>query len=310
MRTLIYQFLDHLDHGRGASSATLDAYGRDLAAFVDFLEGPWLGAEASPTDVDSAAISAFLSHLNRRRLAATSQGRALSAVRSLFRWACREGHLEVDPSAGVRGPKLPSKLPRELRPAEIEALLMPPAEPTDLDLRDQALLELLYATGLRVGEAHGLDWPDLQLEDRVLRVIGKGRKERMVPYGKPAQRALEQWRDAWGKIRQRHKSAAADQRSPVFLNARGGRLTARSIRRVLDKRVESAALTTGAHPHMLRHSFATHLLASGADLRTIQELLGHSSLSTTQRYTHLDLDRLMTVYRGTHPRAKRSRPEG
>jgi integrase/recombinase XerC len=209
----------------------------------------------------------------------------------------------------VRTPKTPQHLPRHLRPAEVEAVLDAALEPGPrgeragpLALRDRALLELLYASGLRVGELVSLDWRDLDLAARVLRVVGKGGKERMVPFGLPAAAALRAWLAAWEGVR--GEAAARDDAMPVFLNARGGRLTDRSVRRVLDGAVDGAAIATGVHPHTLRHSFATHLLEAGADLRAIQELLGHSSLSTTQKYTHVEVDRLLAVYRQAHPRAK------
>jgi integrase/recombinase XerC len=166
--------------------------------------------------------------------------------------------------------------------------------------RDSAILELLYASGLRVSELADLDWPDLNLKARTLRVMGKGGKERMVPFGKPAAQALTRWMQVWEDVR----APAQGPEEPVFLNYRGTRLSARSVRRIIDRYVEKAALAAGVHPHTLRHTFATHLLEGGADLRTIQELLGHSSLSTTQKYTHLELERLLQVYREAHPRAK------
>jgi integrase/recombinase XerC len=204
-------------------------------------------------------------------------------------------------ATGVRTPKTERKLPRHLRPGEVENLLEAPAARTDrLAVRDRALLELLYATGLRVGELCALDWRDIDLGGRVLRVMGKGGKERMVPFGVPARDALYAWLREWEGLR----TAAPGHAEPVFLNARGGRLSARSVRRLLDRAVAEASLDASVSPHALRHTFATHLLEGGADLRAIQELLGHSSLATTQRYTHLDLERLMAVYRQAHPAAR------
>jgi site-specific recombinase XerD len=168
--------------------------------------------------------------------------------------------------------------------------------------RDRALLELLYAAGLRVGELVALDWSDIDLSGRTLRVLGKGGKERMVPFGRPAAAALAAWLKEWEARRERTTDADAE---PVFLNARGTRLNDRSVRRVIDRAARAAGVPPGVHPHTLRHTFATHLLEGGADLRAIQELLGHSSLSTTQKYTHLEIQRLLDVYRQGHPRAKR-----
>ncbi len=240
--------------------------------------------------------------MSREGLARRTQGRALSAVRSLFRFACLRGRLEANPAAGVRTPKVEKTLPRHLRPGEVETLVEAPSADDALARRDRALLELLYATGLRVSELVGLDWDDLDLGARVLRVVGKGGKERMVPFGRAAGEALRAWLAEWHGVRA--KSGDADGSEPVFLNHGGGRLSARSVRRVLDRHALAAGLAQGVHPHTLRHTFATHLLEEGADLRAIQELLGHSSLSTTQRYTHVDVERLLRTYREAHPRAK------
>jgi len=252
------------------------------------------------SDVDTLAVRSFVAALSRSGVGRKSQGRALSALRTFFRWACRVGELAANPAARVPTPKAPKTLPRHLRPGEIESLIEAPAGDSDLERRDRALLELLYATGLRVAEAVSLDWRDLDLKGRTLRVVGKGDKERMVPFGKPALAALRAWRERWEGVR---KVGDGDD-DPVFLNARGGRLTDRSARRVVDRWVEATALARGVHPHTLRHTFATHLLEAGADLRAIQELLGHASLATTQRYTHVDIERLLAVYRDAHPRAR------
>jgi integrase/recombinase XerC len=303
LRALIDRYLEHLEDERLLSAHTLRAYGSDLERFLEFLGRDFLNTDSQrirPQDVDSLAVRSFIAALAREGVGKRSQARGLSALRGLFRFACREGILESNPAASVRSPKQPSRLPRHLRPGEIETLLDAARGEDPLRRRDLALLELLYASGLRVGELTGLDWGDLDLDARTVRVLGKGGKERMVPFGKPAAAALQRWLEVWEKIR---RSTSATE-EPVFLNFRGGRLSARSVRRILDRYVESAALAAGIHPHTLRHTFATHLLEGGADLRTIQELLGHSSLSTTQRYTHIEIDRLLQVYRESHPRAK------
>lgn len=306
MRRLIHRFLEHIEHERNLSPETVRAYRGDLEAFEQFLARDFLGRdpeEIAPGDVDSLAVRSFLAASSRRGLGRRSQARALSAVRSLLRYACREGILEANPAQGVRAPKFAKPLPRHLRPGEVEDLLEGPSGDAPLERRDRAILELLYAAGLRVGELVSLDWPAVDLSNRVLRVVGKGRKERMVPFGRPAAEALRRWLAAWESVRGPAGEVRGDE--PVFLNHAGGRLTDRSVRRVIDRWVEQAAVARGVHPHTLRHSFATHLLENGADLRSIQELLGHSSLSTTQKYTHLDVDRLLSVYRGAHPRARR-----
>ncbi|MEO8502700.1 MAG: tyrosine recombinase XerC [Acidobacteriota bacterium] len=310
MKKLVARYLAHLDEERGLSPHTLRAYSGDLKRFVEFLAREFLDrppADVRPADVDALAVRSFLASLARADVGRRSQGRALSAVRSLFRFACREGVLQTNPAATIRTPKHPKHLPRHLRPGEVETLIEQPAGAEPLALRDRAFLELLYASGLRVGELVSLDWDDLDLDGRVLRVLGKGGKERMVPFGKPAAEALRNWRKAAEAVRPpgslREINAGDD---PVFLNSRGGRLTDRSVRRLLDRYAESSQLPSGIHPHTLRHTFATHLLEGGADLRAIQELLGHSSLGTTQKYTHLEIDRLLQVYREGHPRAKKS----
>ena len=307
MQKLIHRYLEHLGEERNLSAHTLRAYGGDLQRFLGFLATEFLNKrreEVRPAEVDALAVRSFLAHLTRQGVGRRSQGRALAAVRSLLRFACREGALADNPAAGVRTPKHPRNLPRHLRPGEIEALLEAPGSDGPLQIRDRALLELLYAAGLRVGELVSLDWQDIDLAGRVLRVLGKGGKERMVPFGRPAAAALRGWLAAWEKLRGGERPPAAMEPEPVFLNHRGGRLTDRSVRRLLDRYVERAALAAGVHPHTLRHTFATHLLEGGADLRAIQELLGHSSLATTQRYTHLEVERLLEVYRQGHPRAR------
>ncbi len=309
MRRLIHRFLEHVQGERQLSPQTLRAYEHDLVVFHEFLCRDFLNKDPEavrPEEVDALAVRSFLAALTRKKLGKRSQGRALSAVRSLFRFACLEGTLAANPAQGVRTPKVPVTLPRHLRPGEVESLIEAPEGDEPLVRRDRAILELLYAAGLRVSELVGLDWRQVDLSARVVRVMGKGSKERMVPFGRPAAEALRRWLESWEPVRAAGGGMdAADAGEPVFLNSRGGRLTDRSVRRVIDKWVDGAAVARGVHPHTLRHTFATHLLENGADLRAIQELLGHSSLSTTQKYTHLEVDRLLAVYRGAHPRARR-----
>ncbi len=312
LEALVARYLEHLADERGLSAHTVRAYGADLERFVAFLARDFLGrpaGELAPGDVDRLAVRSFVAALVRSGLARTTQGRALSAVKGLLRYAVREGVLAASPARGVRTPKAPTTLPRHLRPGEIESLLEAAGDPASgpaseaLLLRDRAILELLYATGLRVGELVSLDWPDLDLSARVLRVLGKGGKERMTPFGRQAETALRAWLGRWREVRAEAEAADPDD-EPVFLNHRGTRLTDRSVRRLVDRAVQAAALAHGVHPHTLRHTFATHLLEAGADLRAIQELLGHASLSTTQRYHPLDVERLLNVYRESHPKAK------
>jgi len=308
VQELIARFLAHIEYERGLSPHTVRAYRADLERFLGFLSRDFLARPASdirPEDVDVLAVRSFLASLTRSGLSKKSQGRTLAAVRSLFRFACREGRLGSNPAQGVRTPKQGRTLPRHLRPGEIENLLESANGTDALELRDRAILELLYAAGLRVSELVGLDWQEIDLDSRTVRVLGKGGKERMVPFGKPAADALRAWFASWESVRR----PAQGVEEPVFLNHQGGRLSARSVRRVLDRYVDRVALASGVHPHTLRHTFATHLLEGGADLRSIQELLGHSSLSTTQKYTHVDIERLLTIYREAHPRAREKASE-
>ncbi len=303
MHGLIARYLEHLSDERIVSAHTLRAYGSDLERFLRFLSRDFLGKEIDrirPDEIDPLAIRSFLAAQTQAGAGKRSQARSLSALRGLFKFACREGILANNPAAAVRSPKQPKRLPRHLRPGEIESLLDAAAGDQPLERRDLALLEVLYACGLRVGELTRLDWGDLEMNARTLRVLGKGGKERMVPFGEPARQALQRWLEVWEEVRR----GSTEEGEPVFLNYRGGRLGDRSVRRILDRYVGEAALASGVHPHTLRHTFATHLLESGADLRTIQELLGHASLSTTQRYTHIEIERLLETYRKTHPRAK------
>jgi integrase/recombinase XerC len=227
----------------------------------------------------------------------SSIARKLAAVRGLFRFLVDVNRLAADPTAGIATPKLRRKLPVHLTLDDVDRLLATPRADTLLGRRDRAIFELLYSSGLRVGELVGLDWEQIDGEAGLVRVLGKGRKERVVPVGRPALRALEAYQAACVAAGQ------ARAAGPVFRNARGGRLTSRSVARLMGRHVLASGTVAKATPHALRHTFATHLLGAGADLRAIQELLGHASLSTTQRYTHVDLRRLMEAYDKAHPRA-------
>ena len=303
MQQLIARYLEHLADERIASEHTLRAYGGDLNRFLKFLAADYLATnedKITPDLIDALTVRSYLASLSKSGISRRSQARILSAIRGLFRFACREGIVGSNPASAVRGPKQPQPLPRHLRPGEIEALLEAASGDEPLVRRNRAILELLYASGLRVSELVQLDWQDLDLAARTLRVMGKGGKERMVPFGLPAVQALEKWHEVWYEVR---KTKVGD-RDALFLNYRGNRLSVRSVRRILDRCVQRASIAAGVHPHTIRHTFATHLLEGGADLRTIQELLGHSSLSTTQRYTHIEIERLLEVYRDSHPRAR------
>ena len=274
---------------RHASPHTIRAYLSDLRQLLAFVGG-------GPDAVDAAAIRHWLRALDGET-ERSSIARKLAAVRSCFRFLVETKRLPRDPASAIATPKTLRKLPAHLTLDDVDRLLVTPPADTARGLRDRAMLEVLYSSGLRVSELVGLDWEHVDTESGAVRVLGKGRKERVVPVGRPALRALAAYRDACAA------AGLAAARGAVFRNARGGRLTARSVARLMERWVLLSGTATKASPHALRHTFATHLLGAGADLRAIQELLGHASLSTTQRYTHVDLRRLMEAYDRAHPRA-------
>jgi integrase/recombinase XerC len=296
-------FLSYTSNERRHSPRTVLAYRTDLARFRKFWEEEFANRPAARTplaDVDALAVRSYLASLHRAKLAHRSLARHLSTLRGLFRWGCREGILEKNPARGLPAPRLPRTLPRALTLQDTERLLASDGE-AGVPERERALFELLYATGLRVSEAAGLDLEDVDFSARLARVTGKGSKERIVPFGEEAQAALRAYLPVRAALRQ--GAAGSDDQEPLFVNRRGGRLTTRSMARILKRRLRAAGLPDEISPHALRHTFATHLLEAGADLRAIQELLGHASLSTTQKYTHLDAARLAAVYRQSHPKA-------
>ncbi len=297
MKGEIGDFLDHLTHERNVSINTVSAYRTDLESFVSFLCNDYFTLGRDQLDfrkVDNLTIRAYLAHLARRKLSRSSIARHLSALRTFFRYLMREGDVDANPARIVATPKREKYLPSVMQPADVALLLEQPDVSTPLGLRDQAFLELLYASGLRISELVGIDLGDIEVRAKLVKVRGKGAKERIVPFGSMAQLAVRAY------LPTRH--AAADEEA-LFVNYKGDRITARSVRRLFDKYVRAAALRAGISPHTLRHSFATHLLNAGADLRAIQELLGHASLSTTQKYTHLNDFELLRVYKKAHPRA-------
>jgi integrase/recombinase XerC len=297
----IRRFAAHLEGERRASPHTVKAYLGDLARYASHLAAAGVPLVPSST----AAVRAFLSR-EAGSSGPASLGRKLSAVRALYRFLVKEGLATSNPARGVVSPRRPKALPEVLPEEEAAALVEAPSLAEPLVMRDRAMLELLYASGLRVSELVGLDRSGLDLAQGLVRVLGKRRKERIVPVGRPALEALRRWLDA-GRPALARAPGRGRAAEALFVNHRGGRLTARSVARRLHRWVLAAGLSRHVHPHVLRHSFATHLLASGADLRGIQELLGHASLSTTQRYTHLDWKRLAAVYDGAHPRAREKR---
>jgi integrase/recombinase XerC len=303
MKNEIGDFLDYLSYERNVSPNTIAAYRNDLESLIDFLCNDYLSLPREGIDlhrVDHLTIRAWLAHLGRRKLSRASIARHLSTVRTFFRYLVREGLASSNPARSVATPKREKNLPVVLQTADISLLLEQPEVDRPLGLRDRAWLELLYASGLRVSELVAIDLDHIDLRSRLVRVRGKGSKERIVPFGTKAEEAIRAWLPSRKELAARNDDP---EELPLFVNHRGGRITARSVRRLLDVYVRRSSLRSGISPHTLRHSFATHLLNAGADLRAIQELLGHVSLSTTQKYTHLNDWKLIEVYRKSHPRA-------
>jgi integrase/recombinase XerC len=342
MKEAIAKYLEYLQSVKNASPHTVLNYRKDLEQFLVFLSPPGVRPPAV-TGVTHGLIREFVAHLHDQGLEKSSIARKLAALRSFFKYCVREGHLKENPARLVPTPKLPKRIPSVLSAEEMNGFLNdlggmgqaagneransgkgrivspatatpPPAkrgrgvriEEGLLLCRDRALLELLYAAGLRVSELTGLNLVDMEQKERILRVRGKGNKERIVPYGAKAQEALEKYWPVREQLLEQTYGTSG-RRGPhleaVFLNYSGRRLTQRSVGRIVKKYVRLANVNWDLHPHSLRHAFATHLLADGADLRAIQELLGHQSLSTTQRYTHASIRQLMDVYDKAHPHA-------
>jgi integrase/recombinase XerC len=290
---LAEKFLRHLALERGASEHTIRAYRKDLGAFF----GEW---DMDPSAVGASEVRAFVASLMGRRLKKSSVSRMLSTLRAFFRFLNREGYVASNPAKLVPSPKAERKLPRFLQVEEAFSLVESPGAKGFGPVRDRAVLELLYSSGLRVSELAALDMDDLNMKEAVVKAKGKGKKERLVPVGSKAVEALRAYLVERLLLK---RSAKKPLDKALFVNRSGGRLTERTVRRVVVK-YSGVSLGKNVSPHTLRHTFATHLLQSGADLRVIQELLGHSSLSTTQKYTHLDIQHLMDVYDKAHPMAE------
>ncbi len=303
MRSSIQEFLEHLKYEKNSSPNTLDSYARDLDEFLRYLAGGQDHVEIRLEQIDHITIRDFLATLHVRGNEKTTVARKLAAIRSFFRFLHREGRIARNPARLVRTPRTLKRNPKVLSLREVEVILQLPDPATDRGARDAGMLELLYATGVRVSELVGLNLEDFSLTERLVKVKGKGRKERLVPFGEKAHLALRNYLQARSRLLVRQKSCR--EPNALFLNLRGRRISVRSVQRILNQYMEKSALMLEVHPHLFRHSFATHLLNSGADLRSIQEMLGHESLATTQKYTHLAVDQLLKTYRSAHPRARR-----
>ena len=307
MRRRLEEFISYLRHVRNYSPETLRAYRTDLRQFVEFIVaggggGPE-GVEPDPRQVETPAIRAYLARMHERREKRSTMMRRLSSLRSWYDWMRREGFVKTNPARDVATPRQERKVPRFLDQGDVTRLIESADDTTMLGARDRAVMEMLYATGMRVSELAALALTDLHATDNEMRVMGKGSKERWVYFGSRA-------RDAVGRylvFRRESGPAIAGRTDALFINARGTRLSDRSVRRIVERYVRASAMRQKISPHGLRHSFATHLLDRGADLRAIQELLGHASLATTQRYTHVSTEQMIAVYNAAQANMKRAR---
>jgi integrase/recombinase XerC len=301
MYAAIDAFVRHLKVERNSSPLTLKSYSEDLDSLLAFFNDA-KGAVPDVAEVNVGTLREYVSYLHDCGYAKSTIARRLACLRSFFRYCRREGLISGDPALGLRTPRNGRKLPHFLSTEQVTTLLEAPPATEPAGLRDRAILEVFYSSGLRVAELVGLNVSDWDPDASILRVRGKGRKERVAPVGKFADKALREWVAA----RQPAADGPAAERDAMFLNRFGRRLTTRSVARMLDKHLKVAGLDSKTSPHTLRHTFATHLLDGGADLRSVQELLGHKSLTTTQIYTHVSTRRLRDTYQQAHPHAKRT----
>jgi integrase/recombinase XerC len=302
MHNLIEQFLEHLRYERNVSAHTLRNYSSDLEQFVNFLTADGKRQAPEVSAIDHLTIREWLASLHTDQKKKSSIARKLAALRTFFQFLVREGMLELNPAKLVATPKLEKKLPKHLSIEEAIRFIESPDPETDLGKRDRAMLELMYATGVRVAELTTLNLPDVDFGNQLVRVTGKRRKQRIVPFGDPAGAAIRSYLDVREKFLFNAPVSKRDEEA-LFLNYQGTRITTRSVGRMVEKYIRICAGMHNISPHALRHSFATHLLDSGADLRDIQELLGHARLSTTQVYTHVSMEKLIEVYDKAHPKA-------
>ena len=299
MEEALAEFLRHLALERNASAHTVKSYREDLTQAIEFFRTRLADKSPRPQQMTTRLLRAHLAWLSEQGYARSTIGRRLAAVRSWCRFLCRQGTLSANPALGLRGPRQDKKLPHFVSREDMARLLETPPAGTPLGLRDRAILETLYSAGLRVSELTGLDVADVDLAEGLATVRGKGKRERLALLGPQAVEALE----AWLPRRTALAGPRAATQPALFLNRHGTRLTSRSVGRLLEKYLAAAGLDPRTSPHTLRHSFATHLLDAGADIRSVQELLGHRSLATTQIYTHVSTQRLRDSYHKAHPRA-------
>ncbi|MEZ6095509.1 MAG: tyrosine recombinase XerC [Pirellulaceae bacterium] len=297
MQNAINRFLRYLEIERNSSEHTLKSYREDLESLLEYLRNS-LGEAVRPSEITPQELRTYVSALHEAGYAKSSISRRLASLRSFFRFAQREGLADNNPAKPLRNPRRERKLPHFLTTSEIGKLLAAPSSQEPMGSRDRAILETMYSAGLRVSEVVGINDEDLDLDDGLVRIRGKGKRERLAPLGSFAIKAINRW------MRERKLKGTRSRLSPVFVNKFGTRLTTRSVARMLEKYLKVTGLDLRTSPHTLRHSFATHLLDRGADIRSVQELLGHKSLVTTQIYTHVSTASLRSVYEKAHPRAR------
>lgn len=305
MEEYLNKFIEHLMYERNVSEHTLRNYRIDMAQFIDYIapeEQDGQRRAVNIRDIDNITIREYLASLYQQKKKKTSIARKLATLRTFFKYLNREGIVDVNPARLVSSPRLEKKLPNHLSVEEVMRFIEMPDQETVLGKRDRAIMEMLYGAGLRVSELVNLNLTDIDYKNQSVRVKGKRRKERIVPFGKHALEAIERYLNVRGELL---AEANENERDPLalFLNYQGTRITTRSVGRMIDKYIKQCADLHHISPHALRHSFATHLLDAGADLRSIQELLGHARLSTTQQYTHVSMEKIIEVYDKSHPKA-------
>ena len=300
MHTAVARFLQYLTVERNAAELTVKSYREDLAALVDYMTEARGDRCPTPAEITVLDLRGYVAALHEAGYAQTTVARRLASLRGFFRFGLREGWVSTNPAKPLRNPRKPRNLPHFLSSDDIRRLLAAPPQGEPSGLRDRAILETMYSAGLRISESVGLNDSDIDFDASILRVRGKGRKERLAPIGSFAAKALR----SWLKVRRLHARETSGRSAPVFVNKFGRRLSIRGVARMLEKHLRHTGLDSRTTPHSLRHSFATHLLDRGADIRSVQELLGHKSLVTTQIYTHVSTAGLLQVYERAHPRAK------